>query len=172
MLSAAEIENKLVQENKTLAGSERHRSYTKLSAAQARTEARSLGFKGVVAEVFETEARKGLVSGSQFENVTQQGLLDEIITPLTLGLIHGPGPSTTTQKLKPNDTVETINNQGLAEQAENAPNSLLNTLSSFINAYGIRALEVIGGAALILFGLMTIAKKGDMKMPSAVPVPV
>lgn len=177
-MTANGIEKKLETEGITLAGSKRQgQVYNKMSASNARKEAQALGFKGVVAEVFEKEARKGLVSGSQFENVTQQGLLDEIITPLTLGLVHGPGPSTTSQTMNPSTgTVSSKNEPGLTEEGENAlsetPNSILEALSSFMNGYGIRALEVIGGAALILFGLITIAKKGDMKMPAAVPVPV
>lgn len=61
--------------------------------------------------------------------------------------------------------------KGLAESAVKDA-GITAAIAAFISAYGIRALEVIGGAALILFGLMVVAKKGDMKMPSAVPVPV
>lgn len=38
----------------------------------------------------------------------------------------------------------------------NVPNSILEALQSFIKGYGVRSLEVIGGALLVLFGLYTL----------------
>ncbi len=62
---------------------------------------------------------------------------------------------------------ENVKEGGLLPVAESAGNSITEALKSFISSYGIRALEVIGGGLLLLFGLWIVAKR---ELPKAVPV--
>lgn len=65
---------------------------------------------------------------------------------------------------------ENVKEVGPKQALEGTGNAILEALSSFMAGYGIRALEVIGGALLIIFGLTTIAKKGNTSLPKVVPV--
>lgn len=51
--------------------------------------------------------------------------------------------------------------------------AIVEGLDALVKAYGLRLAEVLGGAALILFGLAVLAKGGQApNLPRAVPVPV
>jgi hypothetical protein len=62
------------------------------------------------------------------------------------------------------------------EGAEKAPgaigNPILEALTALVGTYGLRLGEVLAGAALVLFGLVTLANGGKAPKPGVVPVPV
>lgn len=58
-----------------------------------------------------------------------------------------------------------------SEEGEKALNAWLAGVVALIKAYGLRLAEVLGGAALILFGLAVLAKGGQApNLPKAIPV--
>lgn len=62
----------------------------------AEEEAGAAGLKGDLRKLFVRQRETGRVAAGQIENVTEQGLMDELLTPLTfLGIAVGLGPSGT-----------------------------------------------------------------------------
>lgn len=144
-------------------------------AALAEREANELKLSGPVRLMFLIERTEGWIAAGQLENVTQQGLLDELITPLTGGLVHGPGPSTTKVNRNPQTgNLQSENVEGATEKAGNALSdvggAVFAAIAKIISTYGVRLLEIVAGGVLVLFGLATLAKGAPPKMPAVVPV--
>lgn len=169
--SAATIEKLLREHHITLAGTPREQFYRKASTAEATLEANEYKFTGGEKQVFIKERERGYIVGEQFGgSALAQNPVGELLSKLTDNLVHAKS-ETTKQSTNPQTGQGNTENERAGTSVPVA-NTIIEALSSFINSYGIRALEVIGGAALILFGLFTIAKKGDVSMPNVVPVPV
>src|SRR5439155_23368588 len=56
-------------------------------------ETGDLKIRGALRRLFLREREEGWIAAGQFEDVTEQGFLDFLITPLSLGTIHGPLPA-------------------------------------------------------------------------------
>lgn len=140
----------------------------------AAAEADTMKLKGALRLLFIHEREMGWIAAGQFEQVDEQGLLDELVTPLTLGLVHAPGAGSQRGKQNPKTgRLEKENKASAVEEAEHLPSGILGELESLVNAYGLRLGEILAGAVLILFGLATLAKGGQTPdLPKAVPVPV
>ncbi len=140
---------------------------TKGAGALAQAEAAGLKLEGAVKRLFVREREEGWIAAGQFENVTQQGLLDELITPLTLGLAHGPGPATTKTKVNPaTGQLETENVPGIVEDAEeDVPSWGEFGLKLLVNG----ALIAIG-VVLIIAGILQAVKPRNMPLPIPIPV--
>lgn len=110
------------------------------------------------------------------EAITSDGLpesvgeLVDFITHFGSSTTLPTGIKVSSVKNSKGETVPTgSTEQSESEKGKEEGGELLSTLSKFITGYGIRILEVIGGGALILFGLWVVAKR---ELPKAVPVPV
>lgn len=138
---------------------------TKGAGALAQAEAAALDLEGAVKRLFVREREEGWIGAGQFENVTQQGLLDELITPLTGGLVHGPGAATTKTKVNPKTgRLEVENVPGIVEEAENAAPS-----------WGEFALKLLVNGALVAIGVVlliagVLAALKPTNMPTPIPV--
>lgn len=166
-MTAAALEKLLTEHNETLAGTPRQVTYKKSTAKQAAAGAKGAGLKGYLAQIFEKEAEQGYISGSQFENVKEEGGL---IEALSAGLLHGGKTTPSTVNPTTGAVTPTGGEPSSAESTEKAAESATSFLKNLLSGPNlIRLLEVVGGGILVLFGLYVIVKKD---LPKAVPVPV
>jgi len=192
-------EQKLIKEGKTLVPHTGRPPFAGGRAArkEGEGEAAELKLTGVVRKLFLREREQGWIASGQFVEAQEQGLLDEFITPITALLgasgfgaagpaftghpeqftVHGPLPASTTLKTNAKTgRAEAVQHASGVESVEKAvPEipSLIGEIGTLIKTYGIRLLEILAGGALVLFGLVTLARGGQAPpVPKAIPVPV
>lgn len=145
-------------------------------------EAGVMKLKGAVRQMFLRERWEGWIAAGQLENVTEAGLMDELLKPLTWAGVTaitggssslgekatelqpeiGPGGTKYTRNPK-TGRLEAHPEESAVQTTEKAASAaakftLGGQFAELIEDYGLRLGEVLAGAALILFGLVTIAK--------------
>ncbi|MGA2455659.1 MAG: hypothetical protein ABSG93_19305 [Solirubrobacteraceae bacterium] len=154
-----------VKEGKTLVAHGPTPPYaTGKSGAIARAEAAALKLEGAVKRLFVREREEGWIAAGQFVEAQEQGLLDEIITPLTGGLLHGPAPGSTTAKVNPKT--------GRLEPEQHA--SGVESIEKALPSWGTFALKLLVNSALLIVAVVLIIAGiiALVKPTDAFPIPI
>jgi hypothetical protein len=123
------------------------------------SEASGMKIKGALRRLFLREREEGWIAAGQFEDVNEQGLFDFLITPLTLGLVHGPLPGTTTLKQNPQTgRGEAEHHASGVEEAEKAGSGLLSELTGILQRAGLTVVLALAGMLLVVYGVMVAVR--------------
>lgn|GEM_PF-2781560 len=185
--SAQQTLEQWIREGRTLVS---HKGKTPVhypgSLQLAEQESHALGLTGAIRLLFIKERYEGWMTAGAAENATQQGFFDEIIKPFSLGLLNGPGASSTKFLGPATPNVgggghEAANVTGGAEQAENAISAPANILEWLVGEgplkLGVELLLILAGLALLVYGVMVAVRPRERalslpRLPVPVPLPI
>lgn len=154
---AGEVEAYLKSQNLTMLGAPRPKTghiYDRATLAEAVRQANGLEYSGWQKILFIKERMNGMVSAGDTAQSTG---------PILAGILGQLDVQKETHKTNPTTHVtENGQTKTVTEDTESAISkgvpSIAGEIAKLIGAYGLRLGEILAGAALILFGLVTIAK--------------
>lgn len=146
---------KLEHEKVNMYGGHRERIYRNASHTQATEEAEALNFKGWLKDLFVMERTSGYLPAS---NEVQPD--SSFIEAFSGGILKGGTKTPPSYNPQTNRVTEGQYKEGSAEGAEKVVEKPLDWIEKLLSGQGLRLLEILGGALLVLFGLYVLVK-GD-----------